>query len=276
MKFKHLYIPLLILFCAIIFSGSSKNKSVNPPKNGIQLKSGPVTVYTNLDVPAWLLYLPEGDFAIGVAAKGKLKSDKIEKAACSFAANSLAKMHSQFEYSAEDALQYLSDTQQSNSGKPFIVSFNPNPELQKIYTQELKPLAQTDVFGYRLFLMGKGNTELNNDLVRVSAAALPSWCRINKPYSDKGYIFITGTAEDKDLLTAWQQAQENALQKLAVWQLDKLSEEIKATDDPAKKQELINKAKTNPGPVFAKIWFYHKTIDAVPFYTVFMQFKVKE
>lgn len=275
------YTIVLLLAATILLSfGCGQNQQAASKtvtnQDGIQLPVVSKTVYTNLSLPAWLFTLPEGDYAIGIASESiKNKSSQINTAK-EFAAFTLAQNAGSFRL---EKTEIVNQNAQLNNEQKITESYEIlgiDSAKQNINSNQLQPLAEAKVKGYKLYLMGTGNPTLNNDLIKVSASTSPKWCRTLEVTEDEQYYYIVGKAVDAKLNIAWNNAQGNALIKLAQYRLEESLKSKKVSNDQTQKAAQLDSVKREFNATLAQTWFYHKTENTAPVFNVFLQLKVKK
>ncbi|MBM4399976.1 MAG: hypothetical protein FJ041_06600 [Candidatus Cloacimonetes bacterium] len=273
MKKNFLYSLVVLLITALLITGCSKNIVEEPVQDGIKLKTVAKTVYSILYVPAWLINPPEGETAVGIAWDSNKKKYSALDIAREFAVVSLSRNHGSFIVDKTAVLDLASQLDSSEKKADLKVVVSADTLYLNNIGKKLKPLAETSFHGYKLFLMGTQETDINNDLISVSASNLPRWCYTQNTTEDDNYVYVSAKAEDADLITAWKLAQENALRSLAQYRLQKVSALIKSTDDNLERAMLIETVTSNSNASFSRIWLYHKLVNNAPSYTVFMMLK---
>jgi hypothetical protein len=276
MKKGFIFSILLVVIVTILLTSCSKNKPVEPPKSTNNIQTVSKTVYTIIDVPAWLLFPPDGDVAYGIAVDNNSKKNPSLNVAKEFAAVSMSRNHGSFIVD-KSALLSLSEQKEIDYKKVDfnVVVSSDTTYLKKAY-KEIKPLAETSFHGYKVFIMGKEDYKLNNDIVQVSVSSIPSWCIGQQTHEDEEFVYVIGTSSDANLAMAWKNAQESALRKLAQYRLTNVMGSIQATDNTTQKAMLIETVTRNSNASFVKNWVFHKQVNNASSYSAFIMLKSKK
>jgi len=276
MNFKTKLNIFLMLIMSLSFVSCARNIQEKPQPDGIPLKTVSQTTYYNLDVPAWLLFPPEMETAIGIALDSEKKKPLPAEIAKIQAAESISRNNGTFLVDYSDVKAYLEQSAANTQPVDLKIELNYNQDYSIKTANELKPLAETGLNGYKLFLFGTELPKLNNDIIQVSASKIPDWCKKQTAYEDGDYIYAVGTAAETDLISAWNNAHTNALTQLAKFRLLNAvsSNEIKA--DEEKMKQAIDDTNKDFKAVFTKTWLYHKQVNSVPSYNVFIMLKAPQ
>ncbi|GEM_PF-1338397 len=274
---RYFNVTLMIIAAVLFIVSCSHNVQEQPvQQKGFQLPVVSKTIYSNLNLPAWLLNPPQGTYALAVVNDARKKKSGQPNDAVNFAAVSLSRNIGSFEFDKNEVLTRSSN--QKDSGKPYLYKVTlkaDNAYPDRIRTQ-LRPLAEAQAETYKLFLMGIQDTELNHDLIKANAGNTPKWCRDADITEDDEYVYAVGKAVDPKLTLAWKNAQDDALNKLAQYRLRNAAKAIQAVVDPSDKEALIQKIDLNFNAAFEKTWLFHKLENNAPSYNVFIMLKEKK
>ncbi|MFO7660112.1 MAG: hypothetical protein R6V77_04295 [Candidatus Cloacimonadaceae bacterium] len=274
---RYLKISLMIIAIAFIMSSCSQNVQEQPvEQKGIQLPVVSKTIYSNLNLPAWLLTPPQGTVAIGVVNDARTRKSRQPINAAKFAAISLSKNIGSFEFDRNEVL--TQSAVPKDDGKPYDykVTLKADTSYPDQVRSLLKPLAEAQAETYKLFLMGTQSQTLNQDLIKANAGSTPKWCREADITEDDEYVYVVGKAVETRLTNAWRDAQDNALDKLAQYRLRNVEQAVQSTPDPADKEALLDKVNLSFNASFAKTWLFHKLENNVSSYNVFIMLKEKK
>ncbi len=254
---------LILLLAAIIaISGCSKNLVEKPSTDGLQLKSGPTTVFTVNEVPAWVLYPPRGEYAIGIVSPKEKDLAARNAAAAKNAAVALSQNLGSFFFDIEQMDKLLAADPEEPFPDKAGAGVNPDSKAYFRLIKELKPLAETEFHGYRLILMGTADTAVSQDVVSVSAGLLPRWGLAPSAYPDGDYVYASGRGVDPDLQAAWLQAQDEALNKLAQYRMKQVVEAMRSTGEEEERQLILSRATANLQASFQGHFLYHVQMDS--------------
>jgi len=276
MTLKKLTLCVIAVLSALVLTNCTKNQMAEPAQIGIQLPVVSKTVYTNLNLPAWLLTLPEGENSIGIVVDSNKKKSAQSDAAREFAALSLSKNVGSFEFDKTEVLKFAEQVKDIKQMQEFKVTLKSDSSYPGKVSNLLKPLAETAAQGYQIYLFATDSPELNNDKIKASAGSIPKWCRTAEITEDDEYVYVVGKAVDSKLNNAWKTAQNNALNKLAQYRLQSVASLIKTANNPTDSALLLDSLNRDFHAAFAKTWFFHKTENNAPSYNVFIMLKEKK
>lgn len=276
MKRLKLASALMLILLSLVFTGCSKNQTVVASTDGIPLRKGATTIYTNLSVPAWILYPTDELSAIGIA-KDFIKDGKSSSAnATEFAQQSLALNSGAFSYDKELLANLPTEFKDEEPVTDLKLVPVARPEKVNEAAYNLKPVGETSISGYRFVLISTPDTKLNQDPVTVSAATLPEWCMQREVTEGEKHFFAVGAGEASTLTAAWQQAQQKALIKLAYHAIKDMRPELHSDRSAEERAEIIEKAFAALRISFDKNWLFHRTVDAKDFYNVYIMLKLNK
>lgn len=276
MTTKNLFVLIFIGVLAISFSSCSHNPKPEPVQDGFHLKTISKTAFPVTNVPAWLIYIPEGDYAIGIATENTRKPNLVVSAAKEFAASSFSLYHSSYIVDKSAVIRYAEQKETSLRKEGFEVTLNKDASDKNYADKNISSYAETVFQGYKLFLFGKQKPEVNNDIIQTSAASTPEWCKWKDVAEDNEYIYSIGYAHEANLADSWKNAQEAGLRKLAQFKLLNSVASLNSTDDTTKKMQIIETATKSPEASISKIWFFQKIVDDESGYSVFLMLKSKK
>jgi hypothetical protein len=267
---------LILILLNLLVCGCSRNQTTVTQTDGIPLRKGATTIYTNLSVPAWILFPIEETSAIGIAPD-YIKDDKsASQNAQEFAWQSLAMNSGTFSYSKE-LLASLPDEYQDEAPVADLgLVPTGNLHMRNDQIEKLKIVGETSIAGYRFIIIGNPETKLNQDLVTVSAATLPEWCMQREVWEGEKHFYAVGAGEAATLTEAWQQAQQKALVKLAYHALREQRPELHSERSIDEKAELLEKTFANLSISFDKNWFFQRQVDSKDLFNVYIMLKLNK
>lgn len=276
MKKLFLISALTVVLLSIIVSGCSKNRTTVTTTDGIPLRKGATTIYTNLSVPAWILYSTDEFSSIGIA-RDFIKDGKAPTfTAKEFALQSQALNFGTFSFNKERLAGLPTEFKDEEPIADLGLEPVANPDRAKEQAEKLKPVAEASVSGYKFILLGNPDSKINQDPVTVSAATLPEWCMEKEVWEGEKYFYAVGAGEASTLTEAWNQAQKRALIKLAYHALRDLRPELHMEKELEEKVFQMEKTLSNLNISFDKNWLFHRTVDAKDFYNVYIMLKINK
>jgi hypothetical protein len=268
-------LTLLVVLAFSLMSCSPKQK-VEPVSDGYRLPTLSKASYPVINLPAWLLYLPEGDNAIGIAWDSPNKPKSVLNSSREFAAVSLSRNKSSFVVDKSAVINYAEQNEVDLQKADFRVVVSADTSYLNYADKNLKSYAEATFHGYKVFLYGIEQPVVNNDIVRASVANTPKWCKGNETFEDADYVYTVGYAQEISLITAWKNAQEDGLRKLAQYRLTNVIATLRSTEDQTKKTTIIETVTHNPDTAITKTWLFPKTVDNVSSYSVFLMLRAKK
>jgi hypothetical protein len=227
-------LTLLVVLAFSLMSCSPKQK-VEPVSDGYRLPTLSKASYPVINLPAWLLYLPEGDNAIGIAWDSPNKPKSVLNSSREFAAVSLSRNKSSFVVDKSAVINYAEQNEVDLQKADFRVVVSADTSYLNYADKNLKSYAEATFHGYKVFLYGIEQPVVNNDIVRASVANTPKWCKGNETFEDADYVYTVGYAQEISLITAWKNAQEDGLRKLAQYRLTNVIATLRSTEDQTRK-----------------------------------------
>ena len=274
---RYFKISLMIIAVALLLSGCSQNVQEQPvQQKGIQLPVVSKTIYSNLNLPAWLLTPPQGTIAIGVVNDARGRKSRQPINAAKFAAISLSKNIGSFEFDRNEVLTQSAVPKDDSKPYDYKVTLKADTSYPDQVRDLLKPLAEAQAETYKLFLMGTQSQTLNQDLIKANAGSTPQWCRDADITEDDEYVYAVGRAVETRLTYAWRNAQDNALNKLAQYRLRKAAQVVQSSSDQMAKEALLDEVNLSFNASFTKTWLFHKLENDVNNYNVFIMLKEKK
>jgi hypothetical protein len=273
MKHRALIYVMVAALLIVGLTACSKNKVEPPAMEGIQLPTSSTTIYSNFSLPAWLVYPPQGEYAIGLASKFANKKQPSVQTATDLAA--MTGKIADFAYALDSlAVIHVADGF-GNADEPedFKISIVRDSTAALKEIKSYSTLSETALPGYKVYLLGNDKTQANQDIITVSASNAPSWSWEQKPRKDAEFTYTVGKSENANLIQAWYDARDAALKKLAQYRLDNSLAMIHKPNSRPEKKVVIGKVLDYIDPSYAKVWLYHKTIDGAPLYTVSVMLK---
>lgn len=262
---------------AFIISSCSRNVQEQPAEQkGIQLPVVSKTVYSNLNLPAWMLTPPKGTYAIGVVNDARTRKSRQPINAAKFAAVSISKNIGSFEFDRNEILTQAAVLKDSGKPYEYKITLKADTSYPDQVRDLLKPLAEAQAQTYKLFLMGTQSQTLNQDLIKANAGSTPKWCREADITEDDEYVYVVGKAVETRLTNAWRNAQDNALNKLAQYRLRNVEQAVQSTPDPMAREALLDKVNLSFNASFDKTWLFHKLENNLNSYNVFIMLKEKK
>ncbi len=273
MKQRYFSITVILILAVLALTGCSRNIPVETKQDGYKLAVVSKTVYTVLQVPAWLLFPPAGETAIVIALETNKRKPSVQDVAAEFARGSFALNNSAFAVDPQEIIRLAEELNPAITPSDIKLSLIPDTGFVPAGQEPLTTLAETELPGYKLYLMGTGNPEINHDIVRASVDRTPKWCKTQETTEDDDFVYVVGTAINPLLADAWQAAQEIAMQKLGKYRIFKALPDISQAVSERDKMGIIEKASQNPQASFAKTWLFHKQVDGNADYSVFIMLK---
>jgi len=276
MTAKRLMNLTLLVILAISLISCSQNKKTEPVSDGYKLPTLSKTTYPLISLPAWLLIMPEGDNAIGIAWDTPKKPKSVLNSTREFAAVSLSRNKSSFIVDKSAVINYAEQKEIDTTGADFNVVVSADTSYLNYADRNLKSFAETAFHGYKVILYGVDKPEINPEIVQTSVANVPNWCKGIDTYEDGDYIYTVGYAQEVSLIDSWKNAQADGLRKLAQYRLMNVIASVRSTDDWTKKMLLIETVTKNPDTAISKTWLFQKIVNNASSYSVFLLLKAKK
>jgi hypothetical protein len=273
MKQRFFSITVILILAVLALAGCSRNKPVETKQDGYKLAVVSKTVYTVLQVPAWLLFPPEDETAVAIALETNKRKPSVTDVAAEFAQSSFALNNSTFAVDPQEIIRLSEELNPAITPSDIKLSLLPDTGFIPAGQEQLMTQAETELQGYKLYLMGPGNPTINYDIVRASVDRTPKWCKTQETTEDDDFVYVVGTAINPLLPDAWKAAQENAMQKLGQYRIFKALPDISQAVSERDKMSIIEKVTQNPQASFAKTWLFHKQVDGNADYSVFIMLK---
>jgi hypothetical protein len=273
MKQRFFRITVILILAVLALTACSRNIPVETKQDGYKLAVVSKTVYTVLQVPAWLLFPPAGETAVAIALETNKRKPSVQDVAAEFARGSFALNNSAFAVDPQEIIRLAEEQNPAITPSDIKLSLIPDTGFVPAGQEPLTTLAETELPGYKLYLMGTGNPEINQDIVRASVDRTPKWCKTQETTEDDDFVYVVGTAINPLLPDAWQAAQEIAMQKLGQYRIFKALPDVSQAVSEREKMSIIERASQNPQASFAKTWLFHKQVDGNADYSVFIMLK---
>ncbi len=279
MTTKRYCLALLVIILSISFMCCSQNKNKPAPApstDGFKLPTISKTTYPVINLPVWLLYVPEGKNAVGIAWDTPQKPKLVNKYAHDFATTSLANNHSPYAADKSTIIEYAEQNDAEIKEDGFKVTVSPDPDYKLQADRSIKYYAETAFNGYKLFLYSLDTPEINKDIIQASVANTPEWCKNDITYTEGDYIYTIGFAQDASLINAWKQAQENGLKKMAQYRLMNIVSLVRTTVGLTNKMQIVETTLKSPDASINKTWLFQKIVNNSSDYSVFLLLKSKK
>jgi len=229
--------------------------------------------YLTAEVPAWLMELPQGDYAIGIAWRPTLFDGDSEDSARDFAAVSMSRNHSAYvvDKSLVYSLSQMEEIDWNNVNFNVVVSAD-TTYLRKA-AEELIMLDSVEVHGFVIGLFGFHETEIDKTLRMMQRSTMPAWCEQTHLTISGESVYITGTALSANLIDAWQEAQETALRTIARYRVQRVVSRILTRNDWLHEFTQMETVLRNQRVYLSRSFIEFRHIADQPSYRVYLQFR---
>lgn len=202
---------ILLLFIFVLLAGcAGKKKSIETPS-----KSGKVQT---LQVPAWFLEPPEGNYVLGLS---KLSIENLEMKTAAFQHGVVQYCRNQSSYIVNKKAMRESEYKFVPGSAGYQIIVNSNPDLLKSVSEKLELLDSFWFFDNYIGLYGMNASSFNNSKVSISFSESfdnkkPEWFKSGL-HKKGSQIFVNVRADSYSLDYAWQKAYDAARVKLAAY-----------------------------------------------------------
>ena len=263
-----IYRPIgLIIFLIITLSGCPAKKHV------VQTHTPARVIYLAAEVPSWLMELPKGDYAIGIAWRPTMFDSDSEESARDFAAVSLSRNHSA--YIVDKSLVYsLSQMDEIDwNNVMFNVVVSADTTFLNRAARDLVMLDSIEIHGFLIGLFGFQETEIDQTMRMMHRSTMPSWCDHSNLYVSGESVLITSTALSANLFDAWNEAQETALRVIAQYRVQNVVSRILVSNDWVHQYTEMETVLRNQQVYLNRSFIEFRQIENQPSYKVYLQFR---
>ena len=226
-----------------------------------------------MSLPAWIYELPPGDnFIIGIAGKS-IYEDQMKDAAKQMAAVMHSRNRSSYTISkraATDKEDYLGG---GSAGFNLNVSSSPE-ETRRIY-DSLVTLDEVDYYGYFITLYSDGKAILSDKFKKRYVANSPKWFENNGLKLDGDIILSYASTSSSDLITAWENAAEQARFEIAEYLEKNVQSSLTNKNDQIEKKYAIETRRKLSHLKISRSFITSQLYDNLRSYKVYLELTAK-
>lgn len=254
----------LLIITIIIVVGCSQNRIISEYKKQ--------TDYTDIEVPNWLLQIPDG-YEIGIS---KIVRDTLQyrNAAKEFAA--VMKSRNNSSYAIYNFAQHNTESLLKNKKAELKINVSSNPEKAHEFFKSMQLLNSNNFYGYfiGLFACNSNNQTLISEKFIEIQPQKPEWFK-NNIEIDNSIVYANAKASSSNLIDAWQKAAEHARLNIARYKQKDVKGMINSNNKKTDRIVAVETSKKISNLNIVKSHIIKKLIDSsLTSYEVFLQVKV--